>query len=297
MDAAIPPDRVVIVRDPSVIGDDGIDGTKVADMLRRAMSELTPAGNEAAAWQGLFSSSDRVAIKANCLAGPMLSTHADVLAAVHAGLLSGDAPAEVMVYERLLPELEAAGVGMVTEGLLAGGSDDFGYDEDITVFGETGTRFSKIVSEWATAIINVPVLKDHDMCGLSAALKNHFGSINNPNKLHTNHCSPHVADVNACPVIRDKHRLVACDALQVCYDGGPGYKPATTVPYGALIVATNPVAADAVGLRIIEDLRAENGLTPLSETDRYPTYLRVAADAQHALGTADLDMLDIRELT
>jgi uncharacterized protein (DUF362 family) len=240
-------------------------------------------------------------VKANSLAGPALATHPEVLAAISAGLdmanVSRDG--ESLVYDRLRAELEAVGIGdrTVTEDLRAAGSDDFGYDEEITVFGETGTRYSKILSEWATAIINVPVLKDHDLCGLSGAMKNHFGSINNPNKLHTNHCSPHVADINACPIIREKHRLVVFDALTVCYDGGPGYKPDTTIPYGALIVTTDPVAADAVALSILEGLRAEHGLTPLGETDRYPDYIRVAADAQHALGTADLDMLDIREMT
>jgi len=159
----------------------------------------------------------------------------------------------------------------------------------------TGSRFSRIVSQQCSAIVNAPILKDHDGAGITCALKNHFGSINNPNKLHTDHCDPHIADINCAPVIRSKQRIIVCDALMVCYEGGPAYKPATTVPYGAILVSTDPVALDTVGLGIIEELREANGLEPISTEERAPTYIATAADADHRLGAnrpADIELVE-----
>ena len=41
------------------------------------------------------------------------------------------------------------------------------------------------------------VVKDHDLAGVSAGLKNWYGVIHNPNKYHDSCCDPYVADVVA----------------------------------------------------------------------------------------------------
>ncbi len=231
----------------------------------------------------------------NCLAGPPLSSHPELVAALAQRLHDavGLGPDSVIVYDRTFAELQAAGFEERTEHSRSAGSDQTGYDDEPTVFGQAGSCYSRIVSEMATAIISVPTLKDHDLAGFSGALKNHFGSIHNPNKMHTDHCCPYVADVNCAPHIREKQRLVICDALLVCYDGGPGYKPDTTVEYGAVMAATDPVAADSVGFGLLEDLRREHGLPPITGTDRAPRYIEVAADGEHGLGVADRERIEV----
>ncbi len=293
------PERVVIVRDSAAVRGAEVDGERVAAMLERGMAELSPAGQAKAAWQALFRPDDVVAVKVNCLSGPPLSSHPELVAAV-AGALREDvglATASILVYDRDSAELEAAGFERSGKaGYLRRGTDEVGYDLEPTTVGMAGACYSRTISEQATAIVNVPVLKDHDLAGLSGALKNHFGSIHNPNKMHTDHCTPYVADVNCAPQIKDKHRLVVYDALLVCYDGGPGYKPATTVPYGALMVAVDPVAADVIAFELIEKLRKEHGLPPITGSEREPKYLRVAADAEHQLGVAERSRIDLREI-
>ncbi|MGQ9731540.1 MAG: DUF362 domain-containing protein [Candidatus Zipacnadales bacterium] len=293
--AEILPHRVALVRDEAAISGTEIDVVVVEHMLDLTMSKLTSKNDPAATWQALFKPDDVVAIKVNCLAGPPLSSHPPLVNAIAQRLrtyvgINGD---QIIVYDRNSTELAAVGFEPGSEAYQVIGSDEAGYDADPTTWGQAGSCYSRIVSEAATAIINVPVLKDHDLAGLSGALKNHFGSIHNPNKLHMDHCCPYVADVNCSPHLREKHRLVIYDALLVCYDGGPGYKPDTTVAYGALMAAVDPVAADTVGFSILEKLRAEQGLPPIANSERAPKYLQVAADAEHALGIADLKRIEV----
>jgi uncharacterized protein (DUF362 family) len=286
--------RVVIARDAKAMRENGEpDYPRVLALLTKAMLALTGAATSRDAWSRHFRPEDVVALKANSLAGPQLSTNPAVCYAIADGLhAAGVSEPNILVYDRDLQELEMLGFdpppGAPKLNLTA--SSRAGYDREPTVIKEVGSCFSRIVSETATAIINVPVLKDHDLAGLSCALKNHYGSINNPNKLHTDHCYPYVADLNCAPVLREKQRLVVCDALRVCYDGGPAPNPAGTVPYGALIVTTDAVAADAVGLEIIEALRKEHGLPPLMQEERAPRFIALAAD--YGLGNAAAEKIE-----
>jgi len=293
--ATMPANRVAIAQDPGSVTGDAISAEAVDALLGEALARLSPTGDAGAALKTLFRPSDVVAVKVNCLAGPPLSSHPELVAAVARRLTEaiGITADNILVYDRTAGELEAAGFGPQASGYRVVGTDQVGYDDEPTVSGQAGSCFSRVVSEMATAIINVPVLKDHDLAGLSGALKNHFGSIHNPNKMHTDHCCPYVADVNCAPHIRDKQRLIIYDALLVCYDGGPGYKPNATARLGAVLAATDPVAADTVAFDRLEKLRQEHGLPPIAGTERAPRYIQVAADAEHHLGVADLAKIDV----
>lgn len=63
----------------------------------------------------------------------------------------------------------------MTDGIQCFGTDELpggGYEAEPQLSGSVGTCFSKIISRLCTAIINVPVLKDHDLAGISVAMKN-----------------------------------------------------------------------------------------------------------------------------
>lgn len=257
------------------------------------MMALTGAQSAAEAWRQLFSPRDVVALKVNALAGPDLSTHPELCHAVAAGLAAGGVPEDqVIVYDRFTEELAVLGLepNRRGRGMRVLGSDETGYDPEPTVVKAVGTCFSRILSELATAVINLPVLKDHDLAGLSGALKNHYGSIHNPNKLHLDHCHPYIADLNCAEVIRAKQRLVICDALRVCYEGGPAFNPEATVSQGTLLVTTDAVAADAVGLQMLEDLRVAHGLAPIMSQERAPRYIALAAE--YGLGNAAMERIE-----
>ncbi|MCX7598624.1 MAG: DUF362 domain-containing protein [Armatimonadetes bacterium] len=273
-----------------------------ASSLRRGLAagiEALCGKSGADAWQRFFHPRDCIAIKVNCIAGPALSSSPALTQAIVAELLAaGHPPTRVWIYDRTGAELEEAGYprSSAPQGVLCVGTDEVGYDEEVTVTGEVGTWFSMIVSKWASAIINVPVAKDHDLCGISGALKNHFGSIRNPNKLHYPDLSTAIADVAAAPTIARKQRLVIFDLLRVCYDGGPAYKPGTTKPYGAILLSTDPVAADTVVAGIIDELRKAAGMRSLWQREPTPAHLLVAADEAHSLGCANIDRIRIERV-
>ncbi|UCC69183.1 MAG: DUF362 domain-containing protein, partial [Armatimonadota bacterium] len=254
---------VVVVRHRGVVGEKRqVDARAVARMIEVGLTRLTGASDPGEAWRCFFSPSDVIGMKVNCLGAPGTHTHTEVATAAAAGLHAAGVPKRnVIIFDRLTDELDRAGFPVNTgDGFRCFGTDSLGYDRQPTVVREVGSCFSRIVSEECTALLNVPMLKDHDVAGVSISLKNHFGCIHNPNKLHLNGCSPYVADLNLAPQIRRKHRLIICDALEVIYDGGPTYRPSTAEPYGALLIGTDPVALDRVGWQIIEELRARAGL-------------------------------------
>jgi uncharacterized protein (DUF362 family) len=255
--------QVVRVRDDKArTGDEQFDDGLLAAMLDRALMKLTNAGTPQAAWRSLFSPKDVVGLKVNCLAGPPLSTHPVVVNQIVRGLrLAGVPDGQIYVWERFTHELQRAGFEPRDEaGSVHYVGIDGRYDDELTTSGSVGSRFTPIVSRLCTALINVPVLKDHLLAGLGVGMKNFYGAIHNPNKYHDNNCDPYVADVNACPFIRDRLRLVACDALTGQYDGGPTLRPHRLWQENGLLASRDPVALDAIAGQVINERRIRAGL-------------------------------------
>ena len=283
---------VVIARDDTLFtGTGNIKETTISNMIHKAVIHITRAQSQEKAWQVLFKPDDIVGIKLNCLAGKTMSPHVEVVESIIQGLkLAGVKDKNIIVFERFNRELEIAGfrVRRMTDGVQCFGTDELpggGYEADPELAGSVGSCFSKIVSRLCTAIINVPVLKDHDLAGVSVAMKNFFGIIHNPNKYHGNNCNPFIAELNTHPYIKDKVRLIVCDALLVQYNGGPGYKPQWTWNFSGIIVGRDPVALDRICHNIIEEKRKEMKLPSLKLANREPTYISTAATL--GLGTDD----------
>jgi uncharacterized protein (DUF362 family) len=171
-----------------------------------------------------------------------------------------------------------------------------GYEDNLAVYGSVGSRLSRTLTRICDAVINLPVLKDHSITGVTIALKCMFGAIHNPNKYHLSVGDPYVADAYMLPPIRQKVRLTICDATTALYEGGPSYMPQWTWAYNGLIVGLDPVAVDYTGWWIIEKKRAEVGMKSLKEVHREPRYIATAADAQHRLGTNDPNRIELIEV-
>jgi uncharacterized protein (DUF362 family) len=278
------PSTVVIGRDDNLFTEKGnLKEALVSSLIHKAVMRLTQTPSQEKAWQALFKPNDIVGIKLNCLSGRVMSPHVAVVESIIQGLkLAGIKDKNIIVFERFNRELETAGfrVRRKTEGIQCFGTDELpggGYEAEPQFAGSVGTCFSKIVSRLCTAIINVPVLKDHDLAGISAAMKNFFGVIHNPNKYHGNNCNPFIAELNTHPYIADKVRLIVCDALLAQYNGGPGYKPQWTWNYHGIIVSKDPVALDRICYNIIEEKRKEMKLPSLKQANREPKYISTAA--------------------
>lgn len=292
--------KIVLTRSPKLKKEDGNLNIKYTSMiLDDALMKITVAKSPVEAWSTLFVPDDIVAIKINALAGKPFSPHIGLVESIVEGVkLAGVKEKNIIIFDRLDKELVKAGYEIKKDKNLIKclGTDGLagsGYDDQPQINGSIGSCFSKIISNYATAIINVPVLKDHDLSGVSVGMKNFYGVIHNPNKYHDNNCDPYIADLNSHPFIRKKLRLVVCDAIKAQYNGGPAFKPQWVWDFGGLIVGTDPVAMDQTGYKIIKEKRDELGLPSLKQAGREPKYIQTAAAM--GLGFANEDNIDLIE--
>jgi uncharacterized protein (DUF362 family) len=203
-----------------------------------------------------------------------------------------------LIWDRHDWELKAVGYDLKTRsGPLCFGTDHtgVGFSNRLVSRGKIGGLLSRILTEYCSGQINFPVLKDHGIAGITCSLKNHYGSIHNPNKYHDNGCDPYIADLNSLEQIRKHQRLIIVDCLRVQFHGGPAYHPAWATDYGAVLFGTDPVAIDTVGYGIVEDLRMNAGIEPLKGSKREPIYIQTSA--QYGLGNSDPEKIELKEFT
>ena len=139
------------------------------------------------------------------------------------------------------------------------------YSSKLLRFYFGATRLAKILED-ITVLIDVPVLKDHNIAGVTIAMKNlSHGLCENPGDFHANGCDPAIAQIFGTEEIQSKLRLVVCDAIVAACDGGPsGMTNAAKWPCGTLLVGKDAVAIDRVGMDLIEARRRERRLMPLA---------------------------------
>jgi uncharacterized protein (DUF362 family) len=290
--------RVILAKDKRFISVNGTADTfLISKAIDSALLKITNSEKPLDAWRSLFNKNDVVGIKLNCLAGKKFSPHTEIVEAIINGVKSaGVRESNIIIFERFNRELENAGfkIRRRSNGFRCFGTDDLpsgGYDSKPLIIGSVGSCFSKIASSLCTAIVNVPILKDHDLAGVSIGMKNFFGIIHNPNKYHDRNCNPYVADLNSHPFIKDKLRLIVCDALKAQYHGGPAFKPQWAWDFRGMLIGTDPVALDRIGAQIIEKKRREVNMSSLKEAGREPKYIQTAASL--GLGVDDPSLIDV----
>ena len=149
------------------------------------------------------------------------------------------------------------------------------------IFSEVGT---------CTALISLPALKVHLATGIGTVMKNYIMYSNAPARYH-GEGGAKLGEIWHLPFVKGKTRLVLVDALHPLCDKGPQVDPRYKWAYNGLIAGTDPVAVEAVCVRILEEkrrlLRGEPW--PLSP----PPLCLEAADRVYHLGTSNLDKIKI----
>jgi len=284
--------HVVIVQRPEALKDAAtVIYDSVYQMLGDGMCRLTGLQKPSDAWSSLFQPSAKIGIKVNAMGGPRICTHAVLAYAVARHLIAAGLPAaNIIIWDRLSTELAKAGytVQNADTGIKCYGTDA-SYEASIETSGSVGSCFSTIIARQCDALINIPVLKDHELSGVSLGLKNFYGAIHNPNKYHDNGCDPYIADLNCHPYIRNKLCLTIIDALTAQYQGGPAYRQQWNWPYAGLIFSHDPVAADRIGAQIIDQQRIKCGLPLLTDAGRDPVHIQTAA--KRGLGNGDFSSI------
>lgn len=265
--------RVVRARHPAGADPD------LGAMLDTALVALTQLESAAQAWSALFAPDERVAIKVNTIGSSGYWTPPALVAAVTARLQDVGVPAEqIVIFDRQSHELEAAGYRLNREG---SGVRCYGTDDQMAEGWEilgTPVRLSEIVTG-CDALINLPILKQHGMAGISFAMKNHYGTFDKPWQFHHGEAIARgMAELNALDPIRDRTRLIVGAALDVVQGGWHSAVPADT-----LTMSFDPVAHDAVGLRLYDEVLSAEGRSTAAAWDRAGPWLE--AGSELGLGT------------
>jgi len=282
--------RVIVATDPAAMRGEQAVAPAIEKMLDRGVAKLMSTSGSAEAWRKLFKPEDVVGIKINCLFGRGVATRPEVVDAIIHGLkTAGVGPENIIVWDRSTGDLIKCGFTPSKEGPGVRYEADDGAWGEVVERGAFKGRITTFISDKITAMVNAPILKTHRIAGISSCLKNHYGSFDNPGSYHGNHCDPAMADFNAIPVVREKTRLVVIDALRPQYDGGPGLKADAQFNYCSLITSLDPVAADAVGLSVIQTRREKAGLDRVADADT----AWLASAQQRGVGIADLAKIDV----
>ena len=284
---------MALARREGMLAPDGaLDAGKVRSALEAAVARAAGEETAAAAMRKLFRPRDVVGIKVNCIAGRRLSTRPEVALALAALVQKAGVPAEqVVIWDRTTRELAGAGYTVSAgSGVRVLGTDG-DWDPKAREWGPAASRFSRLLVEDLTAVIDLGLMKDHGLAGVSLGLKNWYGVVNNPNKLHAEGCNPFVPHLAAAPEIVGKWRLTVIDATVAQCHGGPGFAPAWAWPFQGFLASTDRVACDAVGAQLLEERRRERGLPSFADQGRAPRYIR-AAEAL-GLGVAEPSRIEV----
>ena len=293
------PGNVVRVHKPGMRGRFFPHASAAKEMVEKAVTRLAGEDDIEKAWRRFIKADDRVGIKINALAGRFAGTMKEVVAPIVDGVRAAGVPDEnIMIYDQYGGYMRAARfewqqkpgkLRVINHAVL-------GYEKSITESGGGGRgRLAKTLT-WTTAIINVPVIKDHDLAGVTCAIKNMVcGNVERPPLMHRRiHTAlPHFYALDA---IRGRVRLILCDGSFCLYEGGPKYNPAAMASHDCVYATTDPVAMDAIALEVVNEFRSKNKLRPLDKCGRPATFLEVAEAIGLGVGTRDRIRVDSIEL-
>jgi uncharacterized protein (DUF362 family) len=287
--------KVVIARDPALhAAGTQPNEQRVINLLDRAMASYSGRDRPVDAWKHIIAMSQAqdkvIGLKVNGLGSKGIATHTSLILAVAERLQqAGVKPGNILVWDQNTRFLEACGMSVNTDPsrIRCYPSDVAGFEDQESSWGVARIRITKILTRECAMVINLPILKDHSMAGVTFALKNMYGVVDRPFTLHADNCNPAVADLNAIPIFREKIRLTIGDAMSSVYEGGPGFKPEHLWYPNALIVGEDRVAIDHTAWGMLEKQRAAVGMPTFEAAGRPPRYIATAADAAHKLGTND----------
>jgi len=142
------------------------------------------------------------------------------------------------------------------------------------------------------ALINMPILKQHNHSGVTFAMKNHFGTFDRPRSFHRPRTGPAIAELNALSPIRDRTRLVIGDTLTICPLSRGGWHNAVTGD--SILMSFDPVAHDAVGFQMLSEVMTAEGGNPATAAALADTWLPQSAEL--GLGTNEPDHMELAEV-
>jgi hypothetical protein len=242
---------VSLIQHDGASSGDEIERAVVLQMLDAALVELTGIGDALAAWHALFDPGETVGIKVNTIS--RYTTSPVVAYAVAQRLQdAGLAAEQIVLFDRTEWELRGQGYTLNLDGPGVRCRGAQAWESTVDVAGVTQRIHD--VALGCDALINIPALKQHGDSGFTSAMKNHYGTVSDPGRLHGNNCDPYIPAVNALPVIREKTRLIVGDFIRICpYDWN------RMSVENKIAMSFDPVAHDIVARQVLVGRREADG--------------------------------------
>ena len=163
-----------------------------------------------------------------------------------------------------------------------------GFD-GVAIEDEEKSYFADIVTKDITKLVNIAVLKHNEDSGVTWATKNiALGVTTNKVRFHIDYCEKSIPEILAQPCLKNKTVLHIGEAAKISTVSVAGAQIARD---NRIFFSRDPVAMDRIGLDILEEKRAAQGLESIRGIATH-----VAACARKGLGTDDLGRIDLREL-
>lgn len=249
--------RVVLIRDEKALLSFKKPNPEVVQrMLDEAVAVLFDRDDPVAAWKTIVKPVDIVGIKSN-----------------------------VWRYIPTTPEVEQA----IKKRLM-----DAGVSEENISIDDRGVRRNPVFQK-ATALINARPARTHHWSGLGGCIKNPIMFVPNPPDYHGDSCADLAKLWKEFNLIeRTRLNILVMLTPQFHSVGPHGYSDKFVWDYRGIIVSQDPVAVDAMGLRIILNKRLEHfGQDVPLETPA--KHIRLA-DTRQGLGVSDPARIELIKL-
>lgn len=286
--------KVVVATNKGLTNGINVNQDVANTLLNNAIKAFTDKESSEEGWRSIFPSltnEDVIGIKVNTLF--RLCTHTQVVDAIVQNLVAIGVPENnIIIWDKSDGDLTKGGyrINRSDTGVRCFGTNG-DYDPVNYTIGGQSKRLSKILTQTCDHLINVPVLKDHSISGVTFSMKNHYGSVNDPGSLHGNNCDPYIGDLNNTAPVKEKTRLIILDASVGIYNGGPDGMP--QFQYNSFIMGQDPVALDYHCLQIIDEERKNRGIPLIANSGR-SKHIKTAADL--GLGTMDPNEMKVIRL-
>ena len=319
------PSIVYAVRNPDSIKQYKTNPHIVREMVNRLVMAVTGQSDVAKAWGSLVSPGERVGIKISAAGGELFTTHHDIVNAIVDGLAAAGHPrSSIIVWDRSLGGIKEAGYRPSVDGYqvkaiaphdgydakamqsaaLAGKLvwGDFEYVGDIgkmPLFADAEatsnvSHFSKLIASDVDKVINVPVMSVSETNGIAGCIYNMtIPNIDNWRRFAqgSRFGSGSLAEIYANPLIAKKVVFNLMDGLMAQYAGGPQPQPNYAVHHGTLYASRDPVALDAIALKLLEEWRKRGSLRPVGPV---AAYIDVASEL--GLGNSASNRIEVRNI-
>ena len=319
------PSIVYVVRNPDSIKQYKTNPHIVREMVNRLVMAVTGQSDVAKAWGSLVSPGERVGIKISAAGGELFTTHHDIVNAIVDGLAAAGHPrSSIIVWDRSLGGIKEAGYRPTVDGYQVKAiAPHEGYDAkamlsaplagklvwgDFEYVGDTGkmplfadadatsnvSHFSKLISSDVDKIINVPVMSVSETNGIAGCIYNMtIPNIDNWRRFAqgSRFGAGSLAEIYANPLIAKKVVLNLMDGLMAQYAGGPQPQPNYAVHHGTLYASKDPVALDAIALKLLEEWRKRGSLRPVGPV---AAYIDVASEL--GLGNSATNRIEVKNI-